>query len=226
MATFLSPAPVRASLNPAFGARARALATAGLGFLTVFGLGGCVTTNTATTQPAAQVATGTDPEMLNLKEGDVIKVTFPGVPGMDTQQTVRQDGRITLPIIGEYVVVGKTTDALSKDLRVQYDSQLISKEVNVTLLSSACTVYVTGAVLRPGKIVSDRKLAAFEAIMEAGGYDPAKANLKEVLVLREENGQNRTYTVNLQEAMSGNSSAPFYLKPFDKIIVPVKFNWF
>ncbi|MFO1450903.1 MAG: polysaccharide biosynthesis/export family protein [Opitutaceae bacterium] len=216
----------RENVNTRFAAMVRSLGAAVFGLVTVFALSGCVTDNTANTQPTTQVATGASPEMLNLKEGDVIKVTFPGVPGMDTQQTVRQDGRITLPIIGEYVVVGKTTDALSKELRVQYDSQLISKEVNVTLLSSACTVYVTGAVLRPGKIVSDRKLSAFEAIMEAGGYDPAKANLKEVLVLREENGQNRSYTVNLQEAMNGTPSAPFYLKPFDKIIVPVKFNWF
>jgi polysaccharide biosynthesis/export protein len=226
MPTFFSHPAARENLNVRFATMARTLGAAAFGLATVFALSGCVTDNTASTQPTAQVATGASPEMLNLKEGDVIKVTFPGVPGMDTQQTVRQDGRITLPIIGEYVVVGKTTDALSKELRVQYDSQLISKEVNVTLLSSACTVYVTGAVLRPGKIVSDRKLSAFEAIMEAGGYDPAKANLKEVLVLREENGQNRSYTVNLQEAMNGAPSAPFYLKPFDKIIVPVKFNWF
>lgn len=225
MATFCSFSLARESRSTALGPRARTIVLAVCGLVTVFGLGGCATTETANIQPATPVATGAAPEMLNLKEGDVVKVTFPGVPGMDTQQAVRQDGRITLPIIGEYVVVGKTTDGLSKELREQYDSQLISKEVNVTLLSSACTVYVTGAVLRPGKIVSDRKLSAFEAIMETGGYAP-NANLKEVLVLREENGQNHTYTVNLQDAMNGNQSAPFYLKPFDKIIVPVKFNWF
>jgi len=207
---------------------ARNVAATAFGLMVLFILGGCETTTPPPGEPAAVTQTGTaaDPEMLSLREGDVVKVTFPGVPNMDTQQTVRQDGRITLPIIGDYVVLGKTTDALSKELREQYDSQLLSKEVNVTLVSSSFTLYVTGAVLRPGKIVTDRKLTAFEAIMEAGGFDKTKANLKAVVVVRQENGQSRRYTVNLEDVMSGKDPTPFYLKPFDSVYVPEKFTWF
>jgi polysaccharide export outer membrane protein len=145
---------------------------------------------------------------------------------MDTTQPIRPDGRITLPLIGEYAAAGKTTDSLSAELLQQYESQLVSKEVNVTLVSSSYTVYVTGAVLRPGKIVTDRRVTAFEAIMEAGGFDKARANLKEVVIVRQEDGQTRSYTVNLDQVFSGGASTPFYLKSFDTIYVPEKFNWF
>jgi polysaccharide export outer membrane protein len=191
-------------------------------------LTGCTTTAATTAEPAAtQVAANTaEPQVLTLKEGDVLKVTFPSVPSMDTTQQVRQDGRITLPIIGEFIVNGKTTDAISTELLALYESQLVSKEVNVTLVSSSYTIYVTGAVLRPGKITTDRRLTAFDAIMEVGGFDKTKADLKAVTVVRQENGQTRSYSVNLQQVFDGGQSAPFFLKPFDTVYVPEKFVWF
>ncbi|MDQ5979474.1 MAG: polysaccharide biosynthesis/export protein, partial [Verrucomicrobiota bacterium] len=96
----------------------------------------------------------------------------------------------------------------------------------VALVSSSYTLYVTGAVLRPGKIVSERRISAFDAIMEAGGFDKARANLKAVVVVRQEEGQTKSYTLNLDQVLTGGQSAPFYLKPFDTVYVPTKINWF
>ena len=190
---------------------------------------GCTTTSPVTEAEQAaqtQMTAGQTAEVLTLKEGDVLKISFPSVPSMDTTQPIRQDGRITLPLIGEYAAAGKTTDSMSADLLQQYESQLVSKEVNVTLVSSSYTLYVTGAVLRPGKIVTDRRITAFDAIMEAGGFDKTRANLKEVVIVRQEDGQTRSYTVNLDQVFSGGASTPFYLKSFDTVYVPEKFNWF
>jgi polysaccharide export outer membrane protein len=191
-------------------------------------LTGCTTTAATSAEEAAtQMAANTaEPQVLTLKEGDVLKVSFPSVPSMDTSQQVRQDGRITLPIIGEFIVNGKTTDEISTELLALYESQLVSREVNVTLVSSSYTIYVTGAVLRPGKITTDRRLTAFDAIMEVGGFDKTKADLKAVTVVRQENGQTRSYSVNLQQVLDGGKSVPFFLKPFDTVYVPEKFVWF
>jgi len=198
------------------------------GALAVLWLSGCASSATTNAEQAAQNLAGTAQthEALSLKEGDVLKITFPSVPSMDSTQQVRQDGRITLPILGEFVVVGKTTDGLSKELLELYATQLVSKEVNVTLVSSNYTLYVTGSVLRPGKIVTDRRITAFDAIMEAGGFDKTKADLKAVVVVRQENGQSKSYTLDLQQVLNGSQSAPFYLKPFDTVYVPEKFSWF
>jgi polysaccharide biosynthesis/export protein len=192
-------------------------------------LAGCVAPPTATTampSEQAQVEAAPIPELLTLKEGDVLKISFPSVPTMDSTQQVRQDGRITLPIIGECVVIGRTTDALTKELLELYSTKLVSKEVTVTLVSSSFAIYVTGAVLRPGKIMADRRISAFDAIMEAGGFDKARADLKAVTVVRQENGQTKNYTLNLQEVLDGTQKTPFYLKPFDTVYVRDKFSLF
>jgi polysaccharide export outer membrane protein len=197
--------------------------------LTLVGLAGCVEPQggaTAVSPAQTQVESAQVPELLTLKEGDVLKISFPSVPTMDSTQQVRQDGRITLPIIGEYVVLGRTTDALTKELVELYSTKLVSKEVTVTLVSSSFAIYVTGAVLRPGKIMADRRISAFDAIMEAGGFDKTKADMKAVVVVRQENGQTKNYTLNLQEVLDGIQKTPFYLKPFDTVYVREKFSLF
>ena len=165
-------------------------------------------------------------EVTTLKPGDVIKVGFPSVPSMDSTQAIRPDGKLSLPMIGDIVIAGKTTDAVTKELLDLYASKLVSKEVTVSVVSSSYAVYITGAVLRPGKINAERRITVFDAIMEAGGFDKAKADLKAVVVIREEDGKNRRYTFDLQKIFSGETSEPFYLKPFDTVFVPEKFSWF
>ncbi|MGB7746492.1 MAG: polysaccharide biosynthesis/export family protein [Verrucomicrobiia bacterium] len=165
-------------------------------------------------------------EAVALREGDVLKISFPGAPNLDTTQPVRADGKIALPVVGEIIVAGMTPAELEKDLINRYSSQLLSKEVRVAVESSSFVVYVTGAVLRPGKVSSSHSLSALEAIMEAGGPDYDKANLKAVKVIRHEGGQPENYTVNLKLEMQGKAGAPFPLKPSDIIFVPEKFVWF
>lgn len=213
------------SLSDSISAKSRIAAALVCGLLGILLGSGCASAPAISAEQAAQ-AEKQRHEELSLKEGDVVKVSFPGVPNMDVTQPVRQDGRITLPLLGEFVVVGKTTEGLSKELLELYSSQLVSKEVNVTLVASNYTIYITGAVLRPGKVVTDRRLTAFEAIMEAGGFDKTKANLRAVKVTRQEDGQNKSFTVDLQQVLNGEPSAPFYLKPFDSVYVPEKFSWF
>ena len=139
---------------------------------------------------------------------------------------MRRDGKITVSFGGEVMAMGKTPAELEKEIVERYGAQLAVKQVVVTLTASVYPIFVTGAVLRPGKISADRPLSALEAVMEAGGFDSAKANLKAVLVLRQQDGQVVNYKLNLKESLKGPKSEPFYLKPSDIIYVPEKFSWF
>jgi len=165
-------------------------------------------------------------EAITLREGDVLKISFPGAPNLDTTQQIRRDGRITLFLVGEMTAAGLTPAGLEKKIIELYSSQLTSKEVTVTVVSSSIPVFVTGAVLRPGKILSDHPITALEAIMEAGGFDYTKANLSAVVVIRQEEGRVKNYTLNLKLALQGKQSVPFYLKPSDIVYVPERFVWF
>lgn len=174
-----------------------------------------------TTQPAAPATNS-----IVLHEGDVVRVTFPGSPNLNSVQPIRRDGKITLELAGEVNAAGLTPPALEKEILRLCGAQLVTKEVVVSVESSAFPVFVTGAVIRPGKIMSDRPITALQAIMESGGFDYSKANLKSVRVIRQENGEMKNYKLNLKLALEGKEAQPFDLKPADIIYVPEKFTWF
>jgi polysaccharide export outer membrane protein len=180
-----------------------------------------------TPQTNAPVETAADrSDAIILREGDVVKITFPGAPNLNETQQIRRDGKIALSMVGEIVAAGLTPSDLEKEILRLYSPQLVTKEVTVTVTSSSFPVFVTGAVIRPGKILSDHPITALEAIMEAGGFDYTKADLGHVRVVRNEKGATKNYTLNLKQALEAKQSTPFYLKPSDIVYVPEKFSWF
>lgn len=161
-----------------------------------------------------------------IREGDTVRITFPGAPNLNTVQLVRRDGKIEMPLLGELQAAGMTPAELEKEILNKYGNQLLSKEVTVTVDSATYDVYVTGAVIKPGKVTAIRPITAVEAIMESGGPDYTKANLKDVTVVRQENGRTKNYRLNIQEVLNGKRTEAFYLKPSDIVYIREKFNWF
>jgi len=186
-------------------------------------LAGC---QTPRFEDLAEQQAATKPNEIVLHEGDVVKVSFPGASQLDKSLPIRRDGRISLPIVGEFQAAGLTPSAMEAELVKLYASQLQTKEVRVSVESSSFAVYLTGAVLRPGKVISDRPITALEAIMEAGGFDYTKANLKRVKVIRHENSRTDHYTLNLKRVLNGKDTEQFSLKPGDIVYVPERFSWF
>lgn len=180
----------------------------------------------AAAQARASDAEQKQPESLLLREGDAVRITFPGAPNLNTVQAIRRDGKIALPLVGEVQASGLAPTALEKKLIELYGPQLQTKEVTVSLESSAFTVYVTGAVLRPGKVISDRPITALEAVMEAGGFDYNKANLKKIRVIRNIKGKPEYFSLNFKTVMNGKEAEPFQLRPSDILYVPERFTWF
>ena len=195
-----------------------------LGIALLLTIAGCQTQ--APHFKGAMPEAGSAAAVISLREGDVLNISFPGAANLNTTQQIQRDGKISLPLIGELKVAGMSSADIEKELIKRYDSQLVSKEVSVTVVSASFPVYVTGSVLHPGKILSNRPISALEAIMEAGGVNYATANMKGVSVIRYEGGQAKHYTLNLMKLLRGEPGEPFYLKPSDIIYVPEKFSWF
>jgi polysaccharide export outer membrane protein len=162
-----------------------------------------------------------------LREADVVSIVFPGAENLNTAQTIRRDGKITLPDLGEIVAAGKTPTMLQKELVTLYAKELVSsKDIAVTVQSSSFPVFVTGAVQRPGKVLADHPMTVLEAIMESGGFDYNRANLKAVRVIRTTDKKTRNFTVNLKGVLNGSQLDIFYLQPSDIVFVPAKITWF
>ena len=154
-----------------------------------------------------------------LREGDVVKVSFPSAPSLDKTDTIRRDGMITLSI-GEVKAVGFTPEEFQADLRERYKKELVNNEVLVGIVSSTFSVFINGCVLRPGKISSERPMSALDAISEAGGFDPIKADKKKVRVLRTVDGKIKITVLNLDAVLRGKDSTRYMLEPGDILEVP------
>jgi polysaccharide export outer membrane protein len=165
-------------------------------------------------------------EELILQSGDTLRISFPGAANLDTSLPIRTDGRINLPMVGEVVASGKTPSVLEKELMGLYASKLVSKEVSVTVVSSPFSVFVTGAVMHPGKIVTDHPISALEAVMEAGGFDNAKANTSAVVVVRKVGTGTKSFKLDLKQILEGRKAETFLLHRSDIVNVPEKFTWF
>jgi polysaccharide export outer membrane protein len=195
---------------------------ASLGIAALLFASGCA--SSASNPVATQIPR--EAESQTLRPGDVVRIAFPRASTLDTVQQIRRDGKLNLYLVGEVQAANQSPGELEAELLKLYSTQLVSKEVRVTVVSSAFSVFVTGAVARPGKVNPDRAVTVFDAIMEAGGFDPTKADLKAVTVIRSDSGRTTNYKVNLQAVLDGKANEPFYLQAYDVVFVPEKFSWF
>lgn len=155
-----------------------------------------------------------------LEAGDVLRISFAGTPDLNQSQKIRPDGRVTLPLLGEVEVAGKTPMAVQGELRHRYKAELQNNEITVGLESSAFPVYVSGAVNKAGKIALDRPLTVLEVIMEAGGFTRGLADPSKVRIIRKVNGKHQTTVLDLRPAMQGQPATAVYVQRYDVIVVP------
>lgn len=161
-----------------------------------------------------------------LGEGDTFRVAYEGDTNMNAVVKVQLDGTITLPLIGTFKAAGLTPEELRTALMERYKKLLSVNEITVTMLTTQASIYVSGAVLKPGRIPLDRPMSALEAVMEAGGFDPRRAKGSEVILIRKEGDKQRHFKLNLKRALRGEDPSPFYVQPYDIIHVPEKrFNF-
>ena len=124
-------------------------------------------------------------------------------PTSNETEQIRLDGKIALPLVGDVQASGLTPDQLQQNLVKLYAPQISASDVTVAIESSSFPVYVTGCVLRPGRVLSNQPLTALEAVMEAGGFDYSRANLRRVHVIRRENDTSKSYRVEFENRFKG-----------------------
>jgi protein involved in polysaccharide export with SLBB domain len=51
-------------------------------------------------------------EVIILREGDMLKISFPANANLNTTQPIRRDGMISMPLVGEVKAAGRTPEQL------------------------------------------------------------------------------------------------------------------
>lgn len=102
--------------------------------------------------------------------GDNVIVSFSGAPDPipDHAESIKEDGTITLPLIGAISAVGKTTGELQNEIHAKYVPQYYMR-LTVTVKSGDRVYYVGGEVNKPGIFQYVSSTSVTKAIQSAGG---------------------------------------------------------
>ena len=156
-----------------------------------------------------------------LGPGDVIDIKFAYSSQFNESQTVRPDGKIVLHLIGPISVQGKTPDALREEIEGLYAGQLKHPQLAVIVRSfHERRAYVGGEVNKPGLVEMPGSMTALEAIMYAGGFNLEKAEVQNVVVVRQKEGRYSGYALNFKDTLGGLEAQSFILEPRDIVYVP------
>lgn len=133
--------------------------------------------------------------------------------------TVDNNGYINFPVLGQVKVEGMTREQIAAYLTDQIKEKELIKDPVVTVEFMNLGVSVLGEVNKPGRISINRdNMTILDALSEAG--DLTIFGMREkVLVLRQENGKQRVYGVNLCSADQIYSSPVYYLQQNDVVYV-------
>lgn len=139
--------------------------------------------------------------------------------GQTAAFTVSPDGTIQYPIIGEMTVAGLSRTEVAAKIKKELIGRNLLKDPIVTVEFLNATVTVLGDVSSPGEYPIDRDdLNILQAISKAGDLNITGMR-NNVLVVREEFGQDIAYRIDLTDTKALMESPAYYLQQNDVIYV-------
>lgn len=137
----------------------------------------------------------------------------------DLAYTVDKDGNIEFPYLGSIMVQGMTRDEVAKYIKQELLDRKMVQDPTVIVDFNNLQISVLGEVNSPGKYeIKKDKYTIIDAISSAGDLKiTGKRDC--VMVLREENGIQKSYTVDLNNAAQLYSSPVYYLQQNDIVYV-------
>ncbi len=147
--------------------------------------------------------------------GDTITVAFDGPPEplLPHEESIKEDGCITLETIGSVKAVGKTAGELQNEIQARYVPKVYT-HLTVTVRTGDRVFYVTGEVNDKGRQIYSGEMTVTKAITSAKDFTDF-ANRKKVWLIRA-NGQR--VKLNCIDIMNGTAPDPL-VYPGDQIQV-------
>jgi len=152
---------------------------------------------------------------------DVLEISVWRNPDLSRQVTVRPDGRISLPLIGDVGAVGRTTGELKNAITEKLKEYKENPTVAIVVQQvNSYFVYVNGAVGAQGRYPLLTKTSLIQQLTLAGGLAP-DAVRRRIVVFRmgSEGAEPQRMMVNYDDIIL-RGGANFDLQPGDTIVVP------
>jgi polysaccharide export outer membrane protein len=155
-------------------------------------------------------------------DNDVLAISVWKEPDISRAVSVRSDGKISLPLIGELQASGQTPRQLEEEITKSLQNYISEPQVTVIVTESKSQrVNIMGMVAKPGAYVLTRPTTVLDAIATAGGFKDF-AKKKSIYVLRQApDGTQQRIPFNYNEVIKGkNPEQNIRLQAGDTLVVP------
>ena len=173
------------------------------------------------TQEAPQRTARAD-ERYIIGHDDVLAISVWKEPDLSKQITVRSDGMVSLPLIGDIQAAGRTPSALEVDITNRLKGYITDPQVAVIVQEIKSLKFnILGQVIKPGEYPLTSGTTIVDAIATAGGLKDF-AKKKDIYILRQSaSGAQDHIPFNYQDFIKGkNTKQNIELRSRDTIVVP------
>jgi len=177
---------------------------------------------TTTTQPARPRPN----DSYVIGDDDVLAISVWKDTELTREVTVRSDGRISLPLVGEIQAEGRTPAQLEEALRAVLVGYISDPQVTVIVQTINSRKFnVLGEVTKPGSFLLNADTTVVDAIALAGGLKEF-AKKKDIYIIRQgPNGAETRIAFNYENFVKGkrgkkDTGLNIQLRPHDTVVVP------
>jgi polysaccharide export outer membrane protein len=158
-----------------------------------------------------------DPKTYVIGAQDILMIKVWREQDFTGPYTVRPDGKITIPLVGDVQASGLTPERLGEQLKQGLSDYINSPDVSVSLQAvNSKKFFITGEVMRAGEYPLAIPTKVFDALSNAGGFRDF-ANKKKIIIIR---GAERI-KFNYQDILKGkNLEQNILLENGDTVVVP------
>ena len=175
----------------------------------------------AAVTPGCEFASADD-RLYRIEPADQLNISFYLSPEFNQVLTVRPDGDISMPVVGNVRAQGLTPKELEKTLDQLYSQELKDPKATVRLdKSPGRVVYVQGQVSKPGEVPLLPGMTAVQAIAASGGLTDSAGPSEVVLIRRDACGNAHGQQLRLDLVLNQkDNEGDVALLPSDVVIVP------
>lgn len=175
----------------------------------------------ATAYAQEESRTGANEPGYRVNAGDRLDISVWKEEDLQRQVLVRPDGAFSFPLAGQIMAEGRTIAEIQSELEerlARYIPDLVSTVTVVDVNGNR--IYVIGQVNAPGSFVMNPVLDVMQALAMAGGTTPFAA-LRDIRILRRQDGVQRAYGFDYTEVADGRSlQQNVQLQSGDVVVVP------
>ncbi|MDY7031599.1 MAG: polysaccharide biosynthesis/export family protein [Thermodesulfobacteriota bacterium] len=152
---------------------------------------------------------------------DVIEVLVWREDDLSKEVTIRPDGKVSLPLIGDIQAAGLTTENLKETITKRLKEFIDNPTVSVIVAQiNSMRIFIQGEVMTPGVYQLRNYTTVLQAISLAGGFNEW-AKRKEIIIIRDVEGVRWRIPVDYEKIISGKDiDQNIILERGDTIIVP------